>query len=211
MLKPFIIGISGGSGSGKTTIVNRILKSPLASQLSVLRHDAYYLTGERMPVDLRSAGNWDHPNALDNELFVAHLDKLLAGHPVNQPVYDFATHSRTNQAEVVEPRPVILVEGILLLAIPEIRQRLALSVFVEAKHEERLARRVVRDIAERGRTLESVVEQFRKTVRPMHDLFVEPSRSLANVIVPWEWGTENEPAIDLILSRIEHWQSRASN
>lgn len=203
MSKRFLLGIAGGSGSGKTTIVDRLMQSPFRSKIALLRHDAYYFNGDQMPADLRSAGNWDHPATLDNECFIEHMDQLLSGEAVEQPVYDFATHSRTERVEVIEPRPVILLEGILLLALPEIRRRLDLAVFIDTPPEERIVRRMMRDIAERNRTIPSVAEQFRSTVRPMHDHFVEPSRVHANIVVPWDWGVDNTAAIEVILARIE--------
>jgi uridine kinase len=201
-MRSFVLGIAGGSGSGKSTLVEHLRTSVYRESITVLAHDAYYLDGPNMPPRVREQRNWDHPDALDNALFVAHLDTLLAGGSVEQPVYDFATHSRTERTVHIEARPVLLVEGILLLAIPEIRQRLDLRVFVDTPAEERLLRRMQRDIADRGRNLASVAEQFRSTVRPMHDLFVEPSRVHAHLIVPWDWQGDPGPAIAVLLARI---------
>ena len=198
----FVIGIAGGSGSGKSTIVHRVTASAYGSDVVVLPHDAYYLGHARTPDSAR--GNYDHPDSLDNALFVEHLDALRRGEPVEQPVYDFATHSRTGRTIRTEPRPVVIAEGLLLLAVPEILPRLDLRVFVHTPAEERLMRRLERDVRERGRTHASVIEQFRGTVRPMHDQFVEPSRVHAHLVVPWDHGPVNDPAVEVLLARIAH-------
>lgn len=189
----FVIGIAGGTGSGKTTVVEQLLRSSLSAHVSLLPHDAYYFDGDRMPEHVRSIHNWDHPDALDNELFVAHVDQLLAGRPLERPVYDFCVHARSGNTVRVEPRPVLLLEGILLLAVPEVRWRMHLKVFVDTPADLRVVRRMLRDTRERGRTVESVAEQYRETVRPMHEQFVEPSRAFANVVIPWE--DHNPPAV----------------
>lgn len=199
----FTLGIAGGSGSGKTTILDRILRGPVGAAVVLLPHDAYYLSRVDMPADVRDSENWDHPDALDNELFVRHLDELKAGRAIDRPVYNFATHSRAIETIRLEPRPVLLVDGILLFAIPTIRDRLDLRVFVDTPADLRIVRRLVRDINERGRTVESVTDQYVQTVRPMHDQFVEPSRRAANVIIPWEF--HNASAVKMVESTIrEH-------
>ena len=198
----FVLGIAGGSGSGKSTLVEHILKSEHAGLIAHLAHDSYYRNAEQMPAEVRNAHNWDHPDALDNALFVEHIDALRAGLSVKQPIYDFATHSRTSETRLVEPGRILLLEGILLLAIPEVRQRIDLRVFVEASAEERVMRRIVRDVRERGRTVGSVVEQFRATVGPMYEQYVAPSRRYAHVIVPWELGVDHQPIVDLLLARV---------
>lgn len=198
----FVLGIAGGSGSGKSTLVANLQAGPYREHLNVLPHDAYYLNGEAMPEHLRGSGNWDHPDALDNALYADHIDALLAGQTVAQPVYDFTTHSRGDQVVRVEPRPVLVVEGILLLAIPEIRRRIDLRVYIDTPPEERVVRRILRDITERCRTVESVAKQFRETVRPMHDRFVEPSRCRAHLIVPWDWDSDHRPALEVLHARI---------
>ncbi|HMO16564.1 MAG TPA: uridine kinase [Oligoflexia bacterium] len=195
---PYIIGISGGSGSGKSTLVQRILsESSSLSSISLLKHDSYYLNQNEMPDYIGNAMNWDHPEALDNKLFISHLTSLKNGHDISEPVYDYSTHQRTNKTRTVHASSVIIVEGILILAIKEIRDQLDLSVFVETPPEERIVRRILRDTQERNRTVESVVSQFRDTVRPMHNQFVEPGKAHANIIVPWDWGFQNEPAIQM--------------
>jgi uridine kinase len=200
MSRCFVIGIAGGSGSGKSTLVTRIVASQYVSDVVVLPHDVYYHSGTNMQAGVR--GNWDHPDALDNTLFVNHLDALRQGEAIQQPVYDFATHSRSDRTVRVGPARVIVAEGILLFAIPEIVQRLDLRVFVDTPAEERLIRRLKRDVDERGRSSGSVIEQFRSSVRPMHDQFVEPSRVHAHLIVPWDFGPENTPAVEVLLARI---------
>ncbi len=197
----FTIGIAGGSGSGKSTIVHRIVASCYGADVVVLPHDSYYHSLAHMPEAAR--GNWDHPDSLDNALFVAHVEALRRGEAIEQPVYDFATHSRLERTIRVEPRRVLLVEGILLFAIPDVLPQLDLRVFVHTPAEERLIRRLDRDVRERGRTHASVIEQFRATVRPMHDRFVEPSRAHAHLIVPWDHGPENTAAVEVLLARIE--------
>ncbi len=200
MADTFVIGIAGGSGSGKTTLVEQILSSAHRDRISFLPHDHYYHNRERMPESVRALNNWDHPDTLDNDLFVQHVDRLLAGQRVERPIYDYASHSRSSQTIAVEPRPVLLLEGILLLAVPAIRERLHLRVFVDTPADLRVVRRMLRDIRERGRTIESVAEQYHTTVRPMHEQFVEPSRAHAHLIVPWIF--HNDEAIRVLLARI---------
>ena len=180
------------------------MKSELALHICLLSHDAYYLNGDQMPAEVRQAQNWDHPDSLDNGLFLEHITQLLSCQAVNQPVYDFSLHlhSRSSTLVNVEPRPILLLEGVLIFAIPEIRDRIDLRLFVDTPSEERIVRRMLRDIAERGRTVDSVAVQFRSTVRPMHDQFVEPSRSHAHVVIPWDWNGNHQPAVDMLLARI---------
>jgi uridine kinase len=202
MSRPVIVpGIAGGSGSGKSTIVQRLLEGPLADQICHLCHDAYYKDLSLLPRLSCGAGNWDHPQALDNDLFIEHLDLLLSGKSIQQPIYDFATHCRMTSVTEIHPRPILLVEGILLLAIPEIRDRLGLKVFVDTPPDLRLLRRTLRDINERGRSLDSVAAQYQLTVRPMHEQFVEPSRQHADVLIPWV--NENPAALQLLTARLQ--------
>lgn len=196
----FVLGIAGGSGSGKTTIVDRILRGPVGEFVSLVPHDAYYLSRSEMPAVIRSAENWDHPDALDNQLFCRHLDELREGRTVARPVYNFSIHSRSPETVALPARPVLLVDGILLFAIPEIRRRLDLKIYVDTPADLRILRRLVRDVQERGRTIDSVTDQYQHTVRPMHDQFVEPSKKFADVVIPWEF--RNEEAIRLIEARI---------
>ena len=175
-----MIGVVGGSGAGKTTLVWG-LADRLGADVSVLWFDEYYHDQVHLPPDERALVNYDHPDSLDVDLLVSHLDGLLAGRPAEVPVYDFTPHTRTGTTRRVAPRPVIVVDGILVLPFPVIRERLDLSVFVEAPAEVRLARRLDRDVRERGRTPESVRTQFAATVAPMHDAFVSPCRDLADL------------------------------
>ncbi len=175
-----MIGVVGGSGAGKTTLVWS-LTDRLGADVSVLWFDEYYHDLVHLTPDERALVNYDHPDSLDVDLLVSHLDGLLAGRPAEVPVYDFTTHTRTGTTRRVDPRPVIVVDGILVLAFPVIRERLDVSVFVEAPAEVRLARRLDRDVRERGRTPESVRTQFAATVAPMHDAFVSPCRDLADL------------------------------
>ncbi len=175
-----MIGVVGGSGAGKTTLVWG-LTDRLGADVSVLWFDEYYHDLVHLTPDERALVNYDHPDSLDVDLLVSHLDGLLAGRPAEVPVYDFTTHTRTGTTRRVDPRPVIVVDGILVLAFPVIRERLDVSVFVEAPAEVRLARRLDRDVRERGRTPESVRTQFAATVAPMHDAFVSPCRDLADL------------------------------
>ncbi|MCS5671844.1 MAG: uridine kinase [Acidimicrobiales bacterium] len=175
-----VIGVAGGSQTGKTTLAWG-LEDRLGADVSVLWFDEYYHDLVHLTPDERALVNYDHPDSLDVDLLVSHLDGLLAGRPAEVPVYDFTTHTRTGTTRRVDPRPVIVVDGILVLAFPVIRERLDVSVFVEAPAEVRLARRLDRDVRERGRTPESVRTQFAATVAPMHDAFVSPCRDLADL------------------------------
>ncbi len=179
-MRSTVVGVVGGSGAGKTTLVNGLVGS-LPDGAVVLWFDEYYHDLAHLNSEERAVVNFDHPDSLDDDLLLSHLDGLLAGHPADVPVYDFTTHTRTGTTRRVDPRPVIVVDGILVLAFPVIRERLDVSVFVEAPAEVRLARRLDRDVRERGRTPESVRTQFAATVAPMHDAFVSPCRDLADL------------------------------
>ena len=198
-----IIGIAGGSGSGKSTLVEELLRRVSPGKIALLSHDAYYKDHDQMPQALREAGNWDHPDALDSDQFVEHLSALCAGDEVLCPEYDFSTHRRKVQTQVVVPKPLLIVEGILLFAVPEIAHRIDLRIFVETPAEERLARRVLRDTSERGRSVDSVLQQYRETVRPMHDRYVQPSRQLAHLIVPWDWNADTRPVVEMLCDWLE--------
>jgi uridine kinase len=196
-----VIGIAGGSGSGKTTVQRRILERFGPAQIALMDHDAYYVDLADRSLEDRARFNFDHPAALDTNLMVQQLDRLLAGEAVEKPTYDFSTHSRLSVTERVEPRPVIVVEGILVLAEQALRERMDIKIYVDAADDLRLMRRIERDLNERGRTLETVLDQYRRTVRPMHLEFVEPSRRHADVIIPR--GGRNEVAIQMVLARIQ--------
>jgi uridine kinase len=195
-----IIGICGGTGSGKTTIANRILASVSADEVVFIQQDLYYRNLKDMPLDYRNAANFDHPDALDNDLLVNHLKKLNAGEPVELPIYDFRTHTRLSDTTPIQAKPIVIVEGILIFAEPRVLEQMDIKVFVDTPDDIRFIRRLKRDIAERGRTLDSVIEQYINTVRPMHNQFVEPSKRYADVIIPE--GGHNLVSIDLISGKI---------
>jgi len=195
-----IIGICGGTGSGKTTVANRILESVRADEVVFIQQDLYYRDLKDMPLDYRNAANFDHPDAVDNDLLVNHLKKLNAGEPVELPIYDFKTHSRLSATTRVEPTPIVIVEGILIFAEPRLLEQMDIKIFVDTPDDLRFIRRLRRDIAERGRTLDSVIDQYMATVRPMHMQFVEPSKRFADVIIPE--GGHNLVSVDLISGKI---------
>ena len=195
-----IIGISGGTGSGKTTVANRILESVSASEVVFIQQDSYYRNLTDLPLDYRGLANFDHPDALDNELLVNHVRRLKAGEAIELPLYDFKTHSRLNETRTVAPKPIVIVEGILIFADPRLLEQMDIKVFVDTPDDIRFIRRLGRDIAERGRTVESVIEQYLATVRPMHMQFVEPSKRHADVIIPE--GGHNLVSIDLLSVKI---------
>ena len=182
--RPLVIGIAGGSGSGKTTIASAVVAEVGADQVAVLEHDSYYRNLEGLTLEERSKINYDHPDSLETELLVLHIESLLEGRPVEKPVYDFAQHLRSPDTVQIEPSPVIVVDGILVLADPQLRALLDLKVFVDTDADLRVLRRLQRDIEERGRTMESVIRQYLATVRPMHLQFVEPSKVYADLIIP---------------------------
>ena len=195
-----IIGICGGTGSGKTTVANRILESVSASEVVFIQQDSYYRNITDLPVDYRHIANFDHPDALDNDLLVNHVRRLKAGEAVELPLYDFKTHTRMNETRHVEPKPIVIVEGILIYADPRLLEQMDIKVFVDTPDDVRFIRRLRRDLAERGRTVESVIEQYIATVRPMHMQFVEPSKRHADVIIPE--GGHNLVSIDLLSGKI---------
>jgi uridine kinase len=196
-----VIGIAGGSGSGKTTVQRRILERFGPGRIALLDHDAYYRDLAHLPLEVRARYNFDHPDALETDLMVAHLDRLLAGEAVRKPVYDFTHHRRLAETVEVLPRPVVIVEGILVLGEPALRERMDIRLYVDAPDDVRLMRRIARDLEERGRTLDAVLAQYRATVRPMHLEFVEPSKRHADVIIPR--GGKNEVAIAMVLARVQ--------
>jgi uridine kinase len=198
---PLVIGIAGGSGSGKTTVAQTILQRVGPDRISFLQHDAYYKDLSGLPPVQRAEVNFDHPNSLETGLLVQHILQLKNGHPVAIPIYDFSTHSRTDRTYTVQPRGVILVEGILLFAEPTLREIFDVKIFVDTDSDLRFIRRLQRDIAERGRTTESVIKQYLSTVRPMHLEFVETSKRYADVIIPE--GGFNTAALDMVVARIE--------
>ena len=198
---PIIIGIAGGTGSGKTTIANVILARVGAEHIAFLPHDAYYKDIRDLPRAQRDLINFDHPASLETKLLVEHLRVLKQGTTVETPIYDFTKHARTEETHRVEPQTVILVEGILVFAEPALREIFDVKIFVDTPPDIRFIRRLQRDILERGRTVESVIQQYETTVRPMHLEFVEPSKRHADVIIPE--GGLNTVAMDMVVARIE--------
>jgi uridine kinase len=197
---PVVIGVAGGSGSGKTTVVRRIVESLGTDQVTVLEHDRYYRYRSDLRLEERAALNYDHPDSLETDLMVRHLEQLRAGQSVEVPLYDFARYARLAATDLIQPRRAVIVEGILIFTDAALRQLLDIKVFVDADDDIRFIRRLRRDVAERGRTMESVVEQYLSTVKPMHLDFVEPSKRYADVIVPQ--GGHNTVAIDMLLTLI---------
>jgi uridine kinase len=202
---PLIVGVVGGSGSGKTTVAHAIAESVEAGAM-VLDQDAYYRDLAHLTLDERRRINFDHPDSIDTELFVAHLEALAAGEPVDKPTYDFAAHTRAAETVRIEPGRVVVVDGILLFVDPRLRRMFDLRIYVDVADDVRFIRRLLRDLTERGRSLESVIEQYLDTVRPMHLEFVEPSRRHADVIIPE--GGQNRVGIELILAHVQRELAR---
>lgn len=198
---PLVIGIAGGTGSGKTTVAYEIVEQVGKDHVAFLQHDAYYKDLSSLPAAQRDEINFDHPNSLDTELMIEHVVALRAGNPVEIPIYDFTTHSRTKETIAIAPNPVILVEGILIFTEAELRNLLDVKLFVDTDADVRLSRRIKRDIEERGRSIDSVLDQYQTTVRPMHLEFVEPSKRYADVIIPE--GGHNQVALDMVTARID--------
>lgn len=198
---PLVIGIAGGSGSGKTTVAQTILRRVGADRIAFLRHDSYYKELSGLPPAQRDEINFDHPNSLETELLIQHIASLREGRAVEVPIYDFSTDSRTGHTITVRPCRVILVEGILIFTEPALREMFDVKIFVDTDADLRLIRRLQRDMKERGRTAESVIRQYQLTVRPMHLEFVEPSKRYADVIIPE--GGFNAAAMDMVVARVE--------
>jgi uridine kinase len=192
---PLVIGLAGGTGSGKTTVAEAITQAA-SNNITLLPQDAYYRAQHDLPFEVRALTNYDEPSAFDTELLVDHLDQLIAGKMIARPVYDFSQHDRSSKTVAVTPCLVIVVEGILVLHESELRERMSLKVFVDAPPDERFIRRLERDVRERGRSAESVISQYRRTVKPMHDLFIEPTKQHADLIVPE--GGENSVALEVL-------------
>lgn len=201
LARPCILGVAGGTGSGKTTVARSILDAVGQERIAFLEHDSYYRDIEWHSDAELLHHNFDHPAALDNELLAAHLAAIKAGHPVEVPIYDFVRHRRTTRTRRVEPRPVVLLEGILIFAEPALRDLLDFKVYVDTDPDIRLIRRIRRDMSERGRTVQDVLRQYLETVRPMHLEFVEPSKRWADVIIPE--GGENRVALEMVIARVE--------
>jgi uridine kinase len=199
---PVVIGIAGGTGSGKTTVATKIIEALPAEGAALIQHDWYYRDRSHLSPAERKLINFDEPGALDNDLLLSDLLALKQGRTVECPDYDFATHTRRAQCHVITPRPIVIVEGILLFAIANVRDAIDLRLFVETDDDVRLLRRIRRDIEERGRDIAAVESQYLRTVRPMHEMHVRPSRAFAHLIIPE--GGENAPALEVIVGRLLH-------
>ncbi len=200
-MQPVVIGVAGGSGSGKTTVSQAILERVGSERIDYVQHDAYYRDRSHLPLSERAQINYDHPDSLESDLMVQHLKMLRVGQPVESPLYDFARHVRRTETRLLEARPIILVEGILIFTDRAMRDLFDIKIFVDTDADLRFIRRLQRDIAERGRTMESVVKQYLETVRPMHLEFVEPSKRYADLIIPE--GGYNTIAIEMVVARIQ--------
>lgn len=204
MKKAIVIGIAGGTGSGKTSIAQAILEDLKkgGEKALLLEQDSYYIKNDEMPFDERVKLNYDHPDVIDFNLLEKHIIDLTNGQSIEKPIYNFAQYNRCKETEIVESKPIIIVEGILILSIPKIRKLLDMKIFVDTDDDERLLRRMERDIQERGRSFENIKNQYIKTVKPMHLEFVEPSKRYADVIIPR--GKENEIGIKMVSSRLRY-------
>ena len=200
--KPFLIGVAGGTGSGKSTVVRRIVETLGPASVALVEQDAYYQRGDGLSPEERAHRNYDHPDAIDADLLVEHVARLKAGSAIDAPIYDFILHQRRDETRRIEPRPCIVVEGILVLALEPLRRLLDLRLYVETDADVRLIRRLRRDTQERGREPEAVIEQWQQTVQPMHLKFVDPSRRHAHLIIPE--GGFNEAALEVILGHLHH-------
>ncbi len=202
-MEALVIGLAGGTGSGKTTIGKAILKNAGANYAISLPQDAYYRAQNDLPAEARALTNYDEPSAFDTELLIEHLDALIRGQSIERPVYDFSAHNRSSETISLKALPIILLEGILVLHDPQLRERMNLKVFVDAAPDERFIRRLERDVKERGRSAESVISQYRRTVKPMHDLFIEPTKKYADLIVPE--GGKNNVALNVLNAYVTHY------
>jgi uridine kinase len=202
-----IIGIAGGTGSGKTTVAHKIVERLPRDQADILQHDWYYRDNRHLPLEERARLNYDEPAALENELLLEHLRALRSGVAVEAPQYDFARHTRAAATRRIEPHRILVVEGILLFAVPELREAFDLRIFVDTDDDIRLMRRIKRDLLHRGRDIESIQKQYYETVRPMHRLHVAPSKRFAHLIIPE--GGENREAVDVIVGRLLYLLSEA--
>ncbi len=200
-MKPVIIAVGGGSGSGKTTVVNEIIEKLDKDDLVVIKHDDYYKKQSHLSLEERYNINYDHPASLDNDLFISDIKKLIKGESISKPIYDFVLHDRSDKTEIVEPKKVIILEGILILEDKRIRDLSDIKLFVSLDDDLRFIRRLLRDIEERGRSLDSVVKQYLKTVKPMYHRFVEPTKRYADVIIPN--NNRHDVAVDVIAAKIK--------
>jgi uridine kinase len=205
-MSSFVIGVAGGSGSGKTTVVRRIVDSLGPEQVTLLDHDRYYRDRNDLRLEERAALNYDHPDALETDLLVRHVRDLKGGQAVNVPQYDFTRHARLSETETFQPRRALIVEGILVFTDAALRDLMDIKVFVDTDSDTRFIRRLQRDVANRGRTMDSVIDQYQSTVKPMHLEFVEPSKRYADVIIPL--GGHNTVAVDLLLTMLRSVATR---
>lgn len=201
MKRPIFIGITGGTGSGKSTIAKEIYRQFGEDCIAMIEQDSYYKDQSHLSIEDRVKTNYDHPNAFDNNLLVSHLESLLNGHSIQKPSYDFSIHNRIEDTTKVEPKEIVIVEGILILEDPRIRELLDIKIYVDTDADVRIIRRMVRDINERGRTIESVINQYLNVVKPMHNQFTEPTKKFADLIIPE--GGHNKVAIDIIVAKIK--------
>ncbi|AMN36282.1 TPA: uridine kinase [Clostridium perfringens] len=201
MKRPIFIGITGGTGSGKSTIAKEIYRQFGEDCIAMIEQDSYYKDQSHLSMEDRVKTNYDHPNAFDNNLLVSHLESLLNGHSIQKPSYDFSIHNRIEDTTKVEPKEIVIVEGILILEDPRIRELLDIKIYVDTDADVRIIRRMVRDINERGRTIESVINQYLNVVKPMHNQFTEPTKKFADLIIPE--GGHNKVAIDIIVAKIK--------
>ncbi|KAF2784819.1 uridine kinase [Clostridium perfringens] len=201
MKRPIFIGITGGTGSGKSTIAKEIYRQFGEDCIAMIEQDSYYKDQSHLSMEDRIKTNYDHPNAFDNNLLVSHLESLLNGHSIQKPSYDFSIHNRIEDTTKVEPKEIVIVEGILILEDPRIRELLDIKIYVDTDADVRIIRRMVRDINERGRTMESVINQYLNVVKPMHNQFTEPTKKFADIIIPE--GGHNKVAIDIIVAKIK--------
>ena len=201
MIKPILIGITGGTGSGKSTIAKEIFETFGGNQIAMMQQDAYYKDQSHLTMEERTKTNYDHPKAFDNTLLVEHLKELAKGNSIEKPIYDFTVHNRAKETVTVEPKEIIIVEGILVLEDERIRDLLDIKVYVDTDADVRIIRRLLRDMEERGRTVQSVIEQYLSVVRPMHFQFTEPTKRFADIIIPE--GGHNKVAIDILVSKMK--------
>lgn len=202
MRKPVLIGIAGGTGSGKSTVARAIFKSLPEKNISIIEQDAYYKDQSNLPLEERIKTNYDHPFAFDTDLLVAHISSLLSGEPVEKPSYDFTVHTRETATHTVYPKEIIILEGILILEDERLRNLMDIKIFVDTDPDLRVVRRIKRDIQDRGRTLDSVIAQYIKTVKPAHDVFIEPTKKFADIIIPE--GGYNKVAVEIMVSTIKN-------
>ena len=198
-MKPYIVGVAGGSASGKTEIV-KTLKKHFEDKIEIIEHDNYYFAHDNLTMDERASLNYDHPQAFETDLLIEHVKKIINNEEIDIPTYDFTVHTRSSETVKKIPKPIVIVEGILVLENEELRDLMDMKVFVDCDGDVRLKRRITRDVVERDRTIESILTQYMETVKPMHELFVEPSKKFADLIVPK--GGKNKVAIDVLINHL---------